>query len=163
MEYLLRVLLVLTLVVIFFQDIKERRVWFFLFLVFPICGASLFCLGANNDFFFWNSILINSCIVLFMLVGIYTYLYICKKGTIKEALGLGDILFFFGIGVSFPPISFINFFVFAILFTFVFYIILRKFTNNQLETVPLAGSMALFFLCVYTIYWLGFYDSIYNL
>jgi len=155
--------LVFTLAMITFQDFKERQVWAFLFPLFGILGGILFY---NNTFssFYLISIAINLGIVIcIILANFLISKFLLKKNFFKEALGLGDLLFFVGFALSFPTITFVNFFVFSLLFTLVLFWILKKVGKLKEQSIPLAGCMALFLGVVYLIHWTGLYKEIYIL
>jgi hypothetical protein len=158
-----KILLLLTLSIIFYQDFKERRVWAFLFLLFGLLGSYLFYRDSEWEFY-KLSILINLGIIIIVLLMNYLFArFILKKRFLKEALGLGDVLFFLAFAISFPTVTFINFFVFSILFTFVFHIVLKNVSISWHKNPPLAGCMSLFLIAVYLTKWLGLYESIYVL
>jgi len=164
---IIKLLLILTLSLIFFQDIKERMVWLFLLPSFAILGCLLYFWKSNSDIFL-ASILVNIGIVgVLMLVNFLVAKFIFKKNLLKEAIGLGDLLFFIAFALSFPTLAFLNFFVFSLIFSFLVHqlalvISKRKGKITQKHSrVPLAGLMAFFLIGVYSAHWLGFYNSIY--
>ena len=142
---------------------KDRRVWAFLFPLFGLFGSILFFQNTTVEFYLF-SIVINVIIVIAIILVNYLFSkYVLKKKLLKEVLGLGDVLFFLGFSLSFPTISFINFFVFSIFFAFVFHLILKKINNTKHRTIPLAGSMSLFLIIIYFVNWIGVYQEIYIL
>ncbi len=158
-----KILLFLSLAFIFFQDYQDRRVYVFLFPLFGVLGTYLFFLNATLEYYLL-SLCINVGIVL--LIVLLNYLFarlILKKKFLNEALGLGDILFFIGFAFCFPTVTFINFFVFSILFTFVLHLALSKLVKDKNSDIPLAGYMSLFLMTTYSVSWFGFYDSLYLL
>src|SRR5690606_26534732 len=158
-----KILLFLSLVFIFFQDYKDRKVYVILFPLIGILGTYLFFLNSTFEYYFL-SVCINLGIVLIVVLLNYLFAeFILKKNLLKEALGLGDILFFIAFAFCFPTVTFINFFVFSILFTFVLHFTLLKLLKTKNNSIPLAGHMSLFLIGVYIIGWLGFYDSLYLL
>lgn len=159
----LQLIIIITLLVIVYGDFKERLVWNISFVVFGIVGSLLFYLHTNATYFL-TSIVCNTLIVVF-IIGV-SYLmakYVLKKKSLSDVLGLGDILFFFGFALSFPIVSFLNFFLFSILFTYALYILLKKIKVIKVNTIPLAGSMALFLVVVYVIDIIGVYENVYTL
>ena len=164
---IIKLLLILTLSLIFFQDIKEQMVWFFLLPSFAILGSLLY-FKQSSIIAFLTGILINLSIVG-ILMGIIFFIskFLFQKKLLNESLGLGDLLFFIAFALSFPPISFLHFFVFSLLFSlvtqqFIVVFLKRKGKISQKNTrVPLAGLMAFFLMYVYTAHWLGFYSTLY--
>jgi len=146
-----KILLFISLLLIFFQDIRQREVWLFLLPVFAITGSILFYNSVQSEQFYY-SIPINLAIVSILILINYLFArFILKKSLFKEALGLGDMLFFIAFALSFPTLSFINFFVFSLLFSLVIQQVLRlyyKYKNTNSEesqsTIPLAGYMSVF-------------------
>lgn len=164
---IIKLLLILTLSIIFFQDIKERMVWVILLPSFAVLGGLLYFWQSNTEVFL-TTILINLAIVgILMFVNYLVAKFIFRKNLFKEALGLGDLLFFIAFALSFPTLAFLNFFVFSLIFSFlthqlVLLISKRKGKITQKHSrVPLAGLMAFFLIGVYSAHWLGFYNSIY--
>lgn len=163
MLILIKFLLFFSLVFIFFQDYRDRQVYVFLFPLIGILGTYLFFLNSNLEYYFL-SVCINLGIVL--IVVLLNYLFaklVLKKNLLKEAMGLGDIFFFIAFALCFPTVTFINFFVFSILFTFVLHLALSKLSMEKNRHIPLAGYMSLFLIAVYLVSWLGFHDSLYLL
>lgn len=158
-----KIFLFLSLVFIFFQDYRDRQVYVFLFPFLGILGTYLFFSNSTLEYYFF-SVCINLGIVL--IVVLLNYLFaelVLKKNLLKEAMGLGDILFFIAFALCFPTVTFINFFVFSILFTFVLHLALSKLLKDKNKNIPLAGYMSLFLMAIYSVSWLGFYDSLYLL
>ncbi len=140
----LKALIIITLGFILIQDHKNREVYWFLF------PGIMLLLGLLH---YYNSLLINFSIsiitnllfvfVLLCILYLYTIIKI-KKPFFKEVFGIGDVLFFTGIAVAFPTITFIIIFVFSILFSILVWAILKR--KSEYQTIPLAGYMSLFLL-----------------
>ena len=163
MSILINALIIGSLSIIAFQDFKERKVWFFLFPLFGILGGLLFYRSSHLSFF-WISIALNLIIV--MVIIFMNYLiskFLFKKDFFKEAIGLGDLLFFVCFTCCFPTMTFVYLFVFSILFTLILFWKLNKMRKSEYSTVPLAGSMGLFLIAIYVSHWAGIYQSIYLL
>jgi len=159
---LIRCTLFLTLTIIFIQDFKDRAVWLFLFPLFAGLGCYLFFEQTIWEIFSLT-ILINLAFVgIIFLLNYLVATYVLKKKFLKEAFGLGDVLFIIAFSLSFPTISFINFFVFSLLFTIVLHFLLKKMkTTPHYNSVPLAGAMSLFLMAVYISHWLGWFNNVY--
>ncbi|MCF6297760.1 MAG: hypothetical protein L3J08_07235 [Flavobacteriaceae bacterium] len=163
----IKTVLLISLLLIFYQDIKQRAVWIILLPVFAVTGAVLFYTETIADHFIY-AVPINLTIVGVLILINYLFAkFILKKSLFKETLGVGDLLFFIAFALSFPTLSFINFFVFSLLFSLAVQMVLKLFTkeksNNTQKTIPLAGYMSVFLIAVYATHWLGFYKSIYLL
>ncbi|KDN55717.1 hypothetical protein FEM21_13190 [Flavobacterium seoulense] len=147
--WLLKLLILGVFSLIFFQDYKDRKVYWFLY---PVVGILVFILQAQ--ILPLNIALINSgvnlLLVLFLLIFSYLYARLkLKKSLLQSVLGLGDILFFIAIAFSFSIVSFWVLFVFSLIFSLILHLVLKY---KQIEkTVPLAGYMSLFFAAVYSL------------
>lgn len=141
-----KLLIMLVFSLLFFQDYKERKVYWFLY---PIVGILVFVL--QTDRVPIPTALMNAAFNLVFVLCILTVCYIYARFRLKksffEALGIGDVLFFIFIAFSFSIISFFILFIFSLLFSLGLHLVVK---NKQIkETVPLAGYMALFFGMVY--------------
>lgn len=147
----------LLLLIIFFQDVKERRVYWFLF---PFIGISLGWLNrlelGTQQFLIQG--IVNLGIVLVVLSILFGYAKFKIKRPFNQVFGLGDLLFFLVISFSFPTISFIVLFVGGVLFSGS----LHLASFGKKETVPLAGYMALFFAICLLVNELCLFQSIYD-
>lgn len=130
---------------IFFQDMKERKVSLFLFIIAMILGALLYFQKETQIVFILN-IGINLGIVLSIFGIIWAYTQLKLKQKISTAFGLGDLLFFCVLAVSMPIVSFLVVFVFSLLFSLIVFTTLKNSLKEK--TVPLAGLQALFFACI---------------
>lgn len=151
--WLLKLLLVVLLFIILYQDYKDRLVYWFLY---PLIGILAFVIQIS--FLPLESVLfniaINLVLVSFLLVVCYGYTKL-RKLEFKNSFGIGDVLFFLFISFSFSIISFFVLFLFSLLFSLILHFVLSK--NNVNKTVPLAGYMSLFFGVVYGVTF--FYES----
>tara|TARA_R110002124_G_scaffold17532_3_gene73529 strand:+ start:414095 stop:414421 length:327 start_codon:yes stop_codon:yes gene_type:complete len=104
------------------------------------------------------NLLIISTVLLLSLV--YSK-FVLKKDFLKEVMGLGDILFYVFMAVSFPTLAFLVFFVCAVLFS----LIVHQFASKKEKARhnPFAGYVAIFIMGVYGVELFGFYNSIYSL
>lgn len=151
--WILKLLLMGVFFLVFFQDYKDRKVYWFLY---PIIGILVFVLQMQTASMY--PALINSG---FNLVFISLLLLVCyayaklklRQPLLKEVFGLGDVLFFVCIAFSFSIVSFLILFVFSLLFSLLLHFSLQY--KQTEKTVPLAGYMSLFFGIVYgiSIFW----------
>jgi heme exporter protein D len=144
--WFLKLILIITLLVVLYQDCKDRLVYWFLY---PIIGVLVFLIQSYYlplELAFFNSGL-NLLFVAILLGVSFMYLKF-RKLSFQNALGLGDILFFIFLSFGFATISFIVLFVFSLIFSLLLHFIFQN--KNQL-TVPLAGYMSLFFGVVYAV------------
>lgn len=138
-------LFLLILLIIFNQDIKERQVTFVVLLLGIILGGHLHYTNSFFEFFLFN---ISINVLLISLISIMLYLYVKLKlqQPFFEAIGVGDILFFLLLAVSFPTISFLVVFSVSLLFSLILFLTVKRKLKKQ--TVPLAGFQALFLFLI---------------
>jgi len=144
---LLKIILLLILGVIMYEDISSRMVHWILFPVLMILVGYSFFIQTNTVFFLINigmNFLLISGIILILFL--YTKLII-KRPFLNTSFGLGDVLFFYAVSVAFPTVTFVVLFVFALVFSLSLHFIRKHRETNP--TVPLAGYMALFFAIVF--------------
>ncbi len=157
MRSILLTISLLLLLAIFLQDLKERKVYWFLFPLAAISLAWLNYLQLGVQQFLIQNI-INITIVSAILIALSVYANVKMKRPFLEVFGLGDLLFFFTISVALPSVSFIVLFVAAIFFSGLLHLVSRQ---NKI-TVPLAGYMALFFACCLVMNEVGLFQDIYS-
>ena len=154
----------LVLTITAWQDFKERRIWWFLAPLFAILGTYLFYEHSYGLYAYGMALLTNLVLVLLVLLVLYGYVtWILKRNFLQEAFGLGDVLCIIAFAVSLPTLSFLHFFVSALLFSFLLNGMLKFLLRNQPKTVPLAGAMSLFLGIVYATHWMGGLPSLYFL
>lgn len=159
-ELVCRILLLVTLLMIFFQDNKERQVYWFMFPITAILFSILHYTSAGGINFLINSAF-NLILIFCVLCCLLLYTYLVLKIEFFKAFGLGDLLFFLAISFSFSTITFVVCFIISIFFCLLIHFIFN--TTNKFETVPLAGNMSLFFLGILVLDWLDIYKNSYFL
>ncbi len=154
-----KVILLSCLSIIFYQDIKYRAVWWFLFPTFLVSAGFLYFLNSPLEIMLLNLGL--NLLVLTLILSI-SFLYARFKMKVlffKEAFGIGDLFFFLGLAVAFPTLSFIVILVFCLIFSLILHLFLA---HNSQQTVPLAGYASFFLILVYLSNWFLFYNNIYT-
>lgn len=145
----IRICLIFLLILIFFQDVKDRLVYWFLY---PLVGLLAYIIN-SREIGIWPSITnaaFNLLLTVFVLGCSYTYVAVVKKRKfLNESIGAGDVLFFICLPFTFAPIAFIILFIFSLIFSLLLHLIFKA--GQADKTVPLAGYMALFFAAVYTV------------
>jgi hypothetical protein len=144
----LKIVLILLLAVITWQDIKDRLVYWF---CYPLVGILGFYI--QKDFSQMDSIIINSIVNLSLVATVMLILWvyskiILKKKLINQSIGMGDILFFLALAFCFSIVSFYVLFVFSLVFSILMHFLLKK-NYKEHTTIPLAGYMAVFYIFVY--------------
>lgn len=150
----------MSLLWVFYQDIKERQVYWFLFPVIALCSVILLY---NNVFFelFKTTLIINLVFVLFLILVIFIYSKYKLKTTISKTFGLGDMLLFFALAFTFSSVSFLVLFVFGLVFSLILHLLIKN--KSEYKTIPLAGYLSLFFALTYGAHWLGILKSVYTI
>lgn len=137
----LNIAIIALLLWIFYQDIKERKVLLISMITLLFVGGLL---HSQYQFFelFLLQIGINIGVVGVVLMLLWLYTHFVMRKRLFEAFGLGDLLFFIIIAVSFPTPTFLVVFCCSLLFSLVLFIALK--TSLKENTIPLAGFQALF-------------------
>jgi Type IV leader peptidase family len=155
---IVKIILILSLGYILYQDIKERQVYWFMFPISALCFGILFYRNTLQELFY-VSVLINFIFVSLLLGFVYLYTKIKLKTDFNTVFGYGDVLLFIGLSLSFSSVSFIIIFISSLIFSLVLHLVTKK----QSMTVPLAGYMSLFFGLTYVAFWFGFINSLYSI
>lgn len=150
-----------SLALIFIQDLKERQVWLLLFPIFSIAGAALFIHQTSYEVYLLTITINLGIVLLLLLINTLLARVLFKKRLLTDLMAWGDVLFFIGFALVFPTVSFVIFFVTALLFSGVLHLLLQHISKQSLKGVPLAGHMAVFLIMVYLVHWAGLYESLY--
>lgn len=153
-----KIILIITLGLIFIQDYKNREVFWFLFPLVSLCCGILFYNSTLPELFI-TSVILNLAFISLLLLVITLYSKLVLKVNISDAFGLGDALLFVGLIFSFSTVSFLVIFVFALAFSLIAHISLKRF--SKIKSVPLAGYLSFFFGASYISFWLGITNSLY--
>mgnify|MGYP000412748801 CR=1 FL=1 len=138
---IIELLLILLLGILFYQDIKERKVSIWILITGILIGGCIHYLWQQPIVFLLN-IGINISFIVVILGVLWGYAKFKLKKKIFDVFGEGDLLFFVLLAVSLPILSFLMVFVFSLIFSLVIFLLLKKrFTE---KTVPLAGLQSLF-------------------
>ena len=157
--FALKILLITGLFIIFFQDYKDRAVWWFLFPFFAIIAGYLHFIESLS-WMFLPSIMFNLAAVAgIFLIGFLYARFKMKINFLKGAIGPGDILFFLGLTLAFPSETFLVILVFSMIFSLLLHGFVSSKQHNQ--SVPLAGYASLFLIFIYLSNWLGLYKNLY--
>ncbi len=154
-----KIVLIISFVLIFIQDLNERKIYWFWMPLIAITSGMLFYNGTLPELFISASIL-NLCFVLILILTIFIYARLKLKTNIINVIGIGDVLLFVALAFSFSAISFIVIFLGSLIFSLTIHVSF-KHLSNQHPTVPLAGYMSLFFLGAFLIHWSGISVNLY--
>ena len=161
MIVLLKIALGFCLLSIFVQDIKERRVYVFLYLTCGLIMSYLHFTHSISSSQYFVSIGLNLFVLAIIMIVLTLYSRWKLKKPLKETFGSGDFLFFVVVALGFSTTSFLVLFSFSLLFTGITYrLMLPKLVC---ATVPLAGLQALFFCILLVSNWLFSYVDFYKI
>ena len=144
MEILLIFSILVVLVLIFWQDLKERAVsWYF----FPMLFVLVFfyripSIGLERIIEITG---INTLFLFIQLVMVSLYFSLKNREWVnitKEHLGIGDVLFLFVITPLLTPVLYVLFYL-SSLFLIVVVAMFMKVIKKYQKTIPLAGLQAL--------------------
>lgn len=154
----IKIILIISLLMVFLQDLKAREVYW---MMFPIIGITSGFLMYSKVFslLFYTTIFINISFVLILILVVYLYSKLKLKTSINKTFGLGDGLLFIALAFTFSSVSFLILFVFGLLFALLLHLILKR--KSELKTVPLAGHLSLFFAISYLSHWAGLLKPVY--
>lgn len=138
-------LFLILLLIIFYQDVKERLVSLAVLLITIALGAFLYFKSSFFYIYLFN-ILTNLLLLLAIIFVIYLYSKLKLKKPFFYSIALGDILFFIILAVSFPTIAFLILFSTSLLFSLMLFLILKS--GLAKKTVPLAGFQSLFLFLI---------------
>lgn len=160
MILLIKILVLLTLGGIAYQDIKDQLVWWWLFPLLGVFSGYLFYSHTTPSFYLY-AILFNLISYGVLLGVVFAFSRIVLKTSfLNNVLGLGDVLFLLGCCVSFSPYSFLILLICGMLFSLVMG---HFFQKHFINSVPLAGLFSVLLIVIYPLYWLGVYPNLYQL
>lgn len=138
---ILQILFVILLLIIFYQDIQDRKVSLVVLLLSIFIGGFIHY-TTQQPIVFLSQSAINLLFVGIIAGVLWMYAKLKMKANLFTVFGGGDLLFFIALAVSLPTLSFIMVFVFSIFFSLLIFLIFKKKFKEQ--TVPLAGLQSLF-------------------
>ncbi len=160
MDLAVKFLLLFSLLIIFFQDIKLRKVYWFLFPLVGVCVGYLHYSNTLPELFLAYSAS-NLLFVSILLLIVLVYSKLKLKTQFKKVFGFGDILMFIALSFSFAMVSFVYIFICSLIFSLITHLFVKN--KKKADSVPLAGYMSIFFFLVFTGYWLGLINSVYSI
>ena len=146
-----QIIFILNLLILIYQDIKNRKIFFGLSISFPFVF-----LVAQKDFIFNKSylfdVLFNVSFIIFQLVIVSIYFFFKEKkifNPIDSKLGLGDIIFLFSTTFIFSRINFILFIISGLLFSIILFLLCKFIQKRISQTIPLVGFMSIYLIIIY--------------
>lgn len=158
---MLKAILIVLLLAVFYQDYKAQLVSWYLFPLTAIAfGINFYVMIGENLPYFLYSVAFNCCMVLLVLLVLFLYSRLkMKMKFINAAFGVGDVLMLFAIAFGFPPYTFLILLSISVLFALGCHFILKR--KYPYRTVPLAGYMALFFSVLLAVDHMPFFPNLY--
>lgn len=161
MILIIKLILTSFLVITVVQDIKYRAVYWFVFpIIIGLMGYLHFSRVPNEMNFYLNCMANVSILCIMMTLSLVYFKIKYKQIQIFNLIGIGDILFFLGLALGFPVVSFAIILTTCLILSLVIHLIIK---SHQSETVPLAGYAALTLLFFYGADWLGLTNNLYIL
>lgn len=155
---LIKFILLLAFGTILYQDIRERQVYWILFPIVAICVGILYY-DATLPELFLSTAIINLTSIIILCFGIYLYAKFKLNTSLSNVIGIGDLLFLFGISLGFSSVSFLVLLPCAFIFSLCVHLLLK---SEKYSSVPLAGYLSLFFGITFLGYWSGIIQSLYQ-
>ena len=137
---------ILLLIILTFQDFKDRAisVWVFVAL-FLFKSISIVFLNVEIN---WLSSIINIVYVSIIVLCVFLYYFIKYKSNsiqqLQNSVGLGDVIIVVYFMLILPSVFFIFFIQLSILLSLVMYVMLRKLILKK--EIPFAGYISLFYV-----------------
>ncbi|WP_159090725.1 hypothetical protein [Aquimarina aquimarini] len=148
---MVKILSLVVLAAIAYQDLSDRKVYTF---VFPVLIGLLGYLHYQSVeiITFISAICINIAMLTIIIGLLYLYTIVkIKRPFFEEVFGMGDVLFFVALAIGFPTMTFIILFVFSLIFSLLVWLVLKKRAKH--DSVPLAGYMSIFFGVLFIMQW----------
>lgn len=142
--------MVITLIMIAYQDIKSRAIHVALPVVL-LCTSGYMFYGSSLPI---NQLLPTVLFILVCLAGIVIHFSIKNRrlsNPFDIAFGLGDVFFLVAIIPLFTFRNYLLCFVAGMLFSLITSLIVKLITKNEL--IPLAGYLSIFLLVVFVYQW----------
>lgn len=146
----LKISIILVLAFISFQDFKDRAVYWFLFPILIALFISEKIALLNYRIVFTDAFILTG-FLLVQLFFLWLYFTIKAKRAVNITnglLGWGDILFLFVTCFYFSPVSYIAFYILALIISICFAFLCRFIYKNVEVTIPLAGIQSLLLIVI---------------
>ncbi len=140
--------LVLTLIIAFYQDWKYRGITWVLFPVLAAITALLFAQQTLPV----KWLLMNALFVLLVIGALFIYVGLKNRkfvNVFKTGFGIGDLLFLLAVVPLFAVENYILFFITGMFLSAVFHLLISK--GNTAARIPLAGYLAVYLIVLKSI------------
>ncbi|HEX3007375.1 MAG TPA: hypothetical protein VHO90_07145 [Bacteroidales bacterium] len=152
---LLKLILVVCLCYIAYEDIRSRTISLYAVVVF--LGASLaysFSMQKANDALY--AAMVNLIILAMQFAFTWLYFIVVRKhrrSFIDRSIGMGDIIFYIPVLFLFSPLNFLFIHIASLLFVLTAFALYTA-AVRRIKTIPLAGGISVFLLIVLGAAWL---------
>lgn len=134
---LINIFIVLLLIILAFQDYKDREVSIWLFCVLAVLSSfKLYLYGFTEVYV---DVIFNIVVLGIQVSVLCIYFNLIKKRDVFSMIGLGDIFFFVLLTLSFSLVYFILFQLVSLIVALIFSVVVKF---NKREYIPLAGIQA---------------------
>jgi len=146
---IVRIIFILLLLFITFQDFRYKAVSWILFPFGFVASITITYFEIPVSELLFNS-LINFLFIAFQMAVILVFSWIKfrqLKNIFSQVFGLGDLLFLIMICPLFSPVNFVFFYILSLAFSLSVYLFLKYFKFYTDSKIPLAGLQS-FFLAI---------------
>ena len=146
--YIPLIVIICSLTLIAFQDMKYRQihivlpVLLFIASLYSVTNKFKDALGLKNTAFNMGLM----AIIFFILVFYMTIKNKRLLNPFENYFGLGDLLFYMAISPFFQLHTYILFFIISMIFSIILHLVFRKFVSH--DSIPLAGFSALLLIVI---------------
>jgi hypothetical protein len=142
MLLIIHLLILLPLLIITFQDFKQRQISWFLI---PLTLGGFVLRAFLYDEAILSSFVLNFSFIALQFVLLTIYFSMKHKrflNIVDTYMGLGDILFFIATCAVFSPLNFIAFYISSMLLTLIAMLLYNTLSSRKTQSIPLAGAMS---------------------
>lgn len=140
-------LLIISSVVILFQDFRDRLVSLWVIILFAaICIFSVIYFRDAQTLLFNGASALIYLGIVWLALKLYMFFKFRRNEKILDTqIGLADVLLIFCIGLTFNTIGLVFFFCVAFVLSLVSFVLYTLIKKKSETTIPLAGLLAFFF------------------
>lgn len=140
------VAIILFSLLIFYQDLKERRVsvWI-LFGISVFIGTEAFWLRPFGEVLKVSCLNLAFLVIEFLLVALYYFIRYKGLAKLVQSIGGADLWLILVLALSFSTANFILFLTLTLFLSLFIYMVYRAFSSAPAPQIPLAGFIALFY------------------
>lgn len=139
---------ILLLLIVTFQDFKDRAISLWVFIALFIFKISLWIF--NIAPFNGTSVLLNICYIFILASCALLYYFLKYKfdsfKQLKNSVGTADILLIIYFAISLPSLFFIVFVLFGVLFSLIIHLLIQLTVKQRL--IPFAAYLSIFYISI---------------